>query len=150
MPAFTSSNVGSSATTEADGTTVWPRASKKRRNRSRISAEFTAALPRPHRARELHGARPLAPRRGVAPPPTTTTACRRHHQPGWRCPLASTCLLRPSGVVQEVRRQSRRASHRRLASLCGLTRGLFGLHLFLDALAHVGLVPVVEGPPHAI
>src|SRR3954470_5645755 len=40
MPALTSSSVGSSATTDADGTTVCPRDSKKRRKRSRISAEF--------------------------------------------------------------------------------------------------------------
>src|SRR4051812_20756725 len=40
MPALTSSSVGSSATSDAEGTTVCPRASKKRRNRSRICADF--------------------------------------------------------------------------------------------------------------
>src|SRR5881227_4009139 len=40
MPALTSSRVGSSAISEAEGTTVWPRSSKKRRNRRRISADL--------------------------------------------------------------------------------------------------------------
>lgn len=39
MPALTSSRVGSSATRDADGTTVWPRSSKKRSQRRRISAD---------------------------------------------------------------------------------------------------------------
>src|SRR5438309_11078248 len=42
MPALTSSRVGSSAISDADGTTVWPRSSKKRRNRRRISADLIA------------------------------------------------------------------------------------------------------------
>src|SRR3954467_411736 len=40
MPAGTSSSVGSSAMRDAGGTTVWPRSSKKRRNRRRISSDL--------------------------------------------------------------------------------------------------------------
>src|SRR3954467_13478932 len=40
MPAGTSSSVGASAIRDADGTAVWPRSSKKRRNRRRISADL--------------------------------------------------------------------------------------------------------------
>src|SRR3954467_660635 len=40
MPAGTSSSVGSSAMRDADGATVWPRSSKKGRNRRRISSDL--------------------------------------------------------------------------------------------------------------
>src|SRR5689334_6279904 len=43
MPAFTSRSVGSSATRLAEGTTVCPRSSKKRRKRRAISADSISA-----------------------------------------------------------------------------------------------------------
>ncbi|SUA72833.1 Uncharacterised protein [Nocardia otitidiscaviarum] len=45
MPALISSSVGSSAISDAEGTTVWPRCSKNRSARSLISADFIAAFP---------------------------------------------------------------------------------------------------------
>src|SRR5947209_7205616 len=44
MPAGTNRSVGSSAMSDADGTTVWPRSSKKRRKRRRISADLIGLI----------------------------------------------------------------------------------------------------------
>src|SRR5438067_13564234 len=47
MPALTSSSVGSSAISEADGTTVWPLRSKWPRNRFAISSDRIVVQPQP-------------------------------------------------------------------------------------------------------
>src|SRR3954453_19427380 len=158
MPALTSNSVGSSASSDAEGTTVGPRCSKKRRNRSRISADLIAAshlLHRRRRNRARREARPRVAPRSAAPPPTTPRTARLRHQPEPRCPQASTCLRRPSPFGRSARPRSRRARCRTRASLRGpalgrLPRRLLRFPLLLHPLADVLLVTLTHRAADAV
>src|SRR3954454_15020476 len=151
MPAGTSSSVGSSAMRDADGTTVWPRSSKKRRKRLRISADLIAVPCPPAQplCRVPPGALLHVVRHRPGPRPTTRRCVRPRLQPARPALPASTCLPPPTLGVRREPRPLHRKRRRTDASSTSVRLPL-GLKVGLHALAHIGLTPVGESAAYAV